>query len=344
MDRLPLGRCPRINRVFAHSSRFLPTTNEEKKQFYDDKRVGLKHFLDNQPDKSLLSLLLDSSLITASNSKNYTIKVIQCGDYYQVYRYNNRLLKKDNSKEKIKNLHGKDFIYTDFLVTKGKYKKTPSRGVIEEKNINRSKFNLQRLIKSNENEFKTFITLTFKDNVTDIAVANKMFHSFRTYIQQLKSDFKYVCVPEFQKRGAVHYHLLTNIDYTDFTLLSQTEVKLWRPKNGSWAVGRNIRGWNKGFSLVINMTDVNVVGYLSKYMTKDIDNRLFGRRRYLYSSNLKKPSEVYIDLSDDTDFSLLADIMANSDITFDKTYMDIFGDVVDFTEYKKAPSGATPTE
>ena len=41
------------------------------------------------------------------------------------------------------------------------------------------------------------------------------------------------------------------------------------------------------------MKDINIIGYLSKYMTKDIDNRLFGKRRYLYSQNLVKPKTYF---------------------------------------------------
>ena len=71
-------------------------------------------------------------------------------------------------------------------------------------------------------------------------------------------------------------------------------------------------------------------------MTKDIDNRLFGKRRYLSSNNLIKPNEYYINLHDDQDFNLIADILANSNITYDGSYLDVFGDVIDYTEYKRA--------
>ncbi len=209
--------------------------------------------------------------------------------------------------------------------------------MIELKNISRSRFQVQRLIKANEHEFKTFITLTFADiKYSDIERANKVFNSFRTYIKRLKNDFKYVCVPEFQKRGAVHYHLLTNIDYTDFNLLSQNEVKLWNPSSNDWKIGRNIKGWSKGYTMVNSMTDINVIGYLTKYLTKDIDNRLWGKRRYLYSQNLVKPDEYYINLSDDRDFGILADIISKCDIEYDSSYLDVFGDEISYTEYKKS--------
>ncbi len=325
---------------FTHSSKKLPRNEKDQLQYYYDIKEGLKNDIIENPHKHSLSLLLDNSLITQTEQKAYTIKVIQCGEYYQIYRFNKMKIKNDKFKERI---NDKKYcvdlwfdIDTDKLIKSKNYQKKPSRGVILQKNIDRSKFQLQRLIKANEKKFKTFITLTFAENVKSIRESNKVFNSFRTYIKKLKSDFKYVCVPEFQKRGAVHYHLLTNINYTDFSLLSQKEVKLWDPKSKKWQIGRNIKGWNKGYSLVKNMENINVVGYLSKYMNKDIDNRLFGFRRYLNSSNLIKPNEYYINLYDDQDFNIIADILANSNITYDSSYLDVFGNVIDYTEYKRA--------
>lgn len=67
-------------------------------------------------------------------------------------------------------------VNTDYLVKKENLNKERK---IELKNILRSKFQLQRLVKSNEDIFKTFITLTFADNIQDIAKANKCFKNWR---------------------------------------------------------------------------------------------------------------------------------------------------------------------
>lgn len=223
------------------------------------------------------------------------------------------------------------------LVNTENYQNNPSRGVIEQKNIDRSKFQLQRLIKANEKEFKTFITLTFSDNVKDIKKANEKFNSWRTKIKSIYNDFRYVCVPEFQKRGAVHYHLLTNLEinkeYFYIRRNKQTKVKLILPQLNK-KCQYDVKYWSNGFTSVFSMKNINVVGFLSKYMTKDIDNRLFGHRRYFYSTNLLKPNEIYIDLSKDNEFNIVADIMANCNITYEKTYLDMFGDIVDFVEFK----------
>lgn len=196
---------------------------------------------------------------------------------------------------------------------------------IEYKNIMRSKFQLQRLVKANEPEFKTFITLTFAENITSIERANIMFDNWRRSIKRIKSDFKYVCVPEFQKRGAVHYHLLTNLNIKE----DNNIITLQNGKEKMY----DVKYWNKGFSSVFNLENMNVVGYITKYMNKTIDNRLFSKRRYLYSRNLIQPVVSYIDLSDIYQFKQYIEILGYDKI-YENNYLDNFGETIEFKEYK----------
>ncbi|WP_425379617.1 rolling circle replication-associated protein [Spiroplasma endosymbiont of Stenodema calcarata] len=57
----------------------------------------------------------------------------------------------------------------------------------------------------------TFITLTFKENITDIREANKY---FKKWIQKLQyyygSDFKYLRIYDYQKCGAIHFNIILN--------------------------------------------------------------------------------------------------------------------------------------
>ena len=358
--------------TYTRSSKTRYYTKEENQKFYSDyrdyieKHIFSRNMLTEKSTRDIITrALLDSSLISQTKYKTYTHKVIRIGDYYQIYDYNKIGLRKDNNLEKnkytckvkgsseqiqiaedVKKEYDKfnnnpmyiqksystpleDFKHTDMPINIKSEKK------IDIKNINRAKFELQRIVKANEQEFKTFITLTFEQNITSIEEANKKFNSFRTYIKRLKSDFKYVCVPEFQKRGAVHYHLLTNIDYTDFNLLSQNEIKLWNKSSRSWQVGRNIIGWSSGYSLVKNMEKIEIIGYITKYMTKDIDNRLWGKRRYLYSQNLIKPIISYIDVTNIEDFSKLVNITSDLKVAYKTSYKNIYNETVDFIEYKK---------
>src|SRR5690606_4574852 len=54
-----------------------------------------------------------------------------------------------------------------------------------------------------------FLTLTFAENVQDIDHGNRAFRNFmRRFEYDTGLKLKYVCVIEFQKRGAIHYHLV----------------------------------------------------------------------------------------------------------------------------------------
>ena len=82
------------------------------------------------------------------------------------------------------------------------------------------------------------------------------------------------------------------------------------------------------------MKNVNVVGYLSKYMTKDIDNRLFGKKRYFNSTNLIMPKEYYIDCKNENEFFYFLDFINNSNIVYEKDYLNYFEEEINFVEYK----------
>lgn len=364
--------------TYTHSSKNYSRTKEEKRQEKADlklyKEEIKKSILTSESDcDTIARALLDSSLISQTRAKKYQVKVIECGNYFQVYDYNYLKIKKNKSlklkKEYFSRKNKKQLSVLDNCVNDKwgrhttlfevgalklyntspglcsiiKIMKMPvrSRGdpskdklTIDLKNINRSRNSIQRLIKSNETKFKTFVTLTFAENVKSIEEANKKFNVWRTYIKRLKSDFAYVGVPEFQKRGAVHYHLLTNIDYNDYSLLSKELVITYSKKSHSYDKGRTIKGWKYGYTKVKSMDNVNVVGYLTKYLVKDLDNRLWGKRRYFYSQNLIKPKEILIDLSDMKDFTLYMDIL-DFHKEYEGMYADKLGQVINFMEYKK---------
>lgn len=124
-------------------------------------------------------------------------------------------------------------------------------------------------------EYDKFFTLTFRENITDVKQANYIFMKF---IQRLKwkfgKDIKYLAVIEFQNRGAVHYHVLSDIPY-----IAQEQLQ---------------ELWGQGFVYINAITHVDNVGaYIVKYMSKDsTDERLQGLKAYLYSRNLKRPEEI----------------------------------------------------
>lgn len=267
--------------------------------------------------------ILDSKHISATKSlKLYDIKLVKCGDYTQVYIYQNKKsikVKFDNDLELVKP--------KDLNLTNNTNKVQSLSNSIETRSIIRSKLECQRLAKANIKDWETFITLTFADNVTDLNIANKRFKYFIDKVRRVKKDLKYLCIPEFQKRGATHYHLLTNISVKDNKLVySQVDNKKFK----------HVKYWNDGFTSIETFKgDVKkIIGYISKYMTKDIDNRLFNKHRYFYSKNLVAPKENHIDKDNEKEFDFYKKIIQDSDLIYHTSYVNPYDNTeVIFLEY-----------
>lgn len=123
-----------------------------------------------------LTSLLDSKLIVTTKLDQYNIKLVDCGDYVQVYKYQNTKTR-TNKDAKSEDLE-LEKIKLDVDLKNKKDNEVEKPKEIKEKNIIRSKLECQRIAKANMNEWKTFITLTFAENETDIKQANKKFRYF----------------------------------------------------------------------------------------------------------------------------------------------------------------------
>ena len=144
-----------------------------------------------------------------------------------------------------------------------------------QKNASRARQKVRRFANANFSNRSKFITLTFAENVTDLKRANRLFTaSIRRLNYQFRTKLQYIAVPEFQKRGAVHYHLLMNCPYISKEKL--TEI------------------WGHGFVKINRIDNVDNIGaYITKYMTKDsLDERLAGVKCYFMSRNLTAPQST----------------------------------------------------
>ena len=284
--------------------------------------------------------LLDSSLISKYEDVErriiYDVKIIHCGDTYQIYKFD-KTRSKENKKDRdipiIPKVSIKD-IDTDNL-----YK--PDR--VEEvkpillSNAIRSNLNCQRIAKANRDNWESFITLTFKENITDIVYANKIFNAWVSNVRKLKKDFKYIAVPEFQKRGAVHYHILSNLGKEDTNIIIPQNERTEKTKDLTTLF--DVKYWSRGFARVdfIKGDYKKIYSYICKYMTKDIDDKLFGKHRYFNSQNLNKPREEFLDLSNERDLKHFNDIINNSSIDYSSQYKDIYTDSnIEFLEVVKS--------
>lgn len=266
--------------------------------------------------------LLDSKLINATTKKIYQVKLVKCGDYCQVYYY---------ADSKIKNVKDNDELNLRKIEINENQNQVKNKDVtlheIELRNIIRSKLECQRVAKANMKIWKTFITLTFKENINCVLTAHKRFKNFIDKVRRIKKDFMYLAIPEFQKRGAIHYHLLTNIDVNDSKLIyAQAE-------NNNFL---HVKYWIDGFDSVepLNNDPKKVVGYISKYMTKSIDNRLFGHRRYFNSRNLVKPITSFIDLTNSKELDFYKKNIQNTKLIYQNEYENPYDNTkVQYLEY-----------
>jgi len=160
-----------------------------------------------------------------------------------------------------------------------------------QRSLETAKGNLKRLINANAGKWEdkygrwfmpVFLTLTFAENITDIKEANRIFSKFKQRLdyeitKTKRSYLKYVGIIEFQKRGAIHYHVLIfNLPYLE-NIYDKIEAI-----------------WGKGFIIVKPIKNIKTVAsYVCKYMTKGkADERLCGQKSYFSSNGLKKPLEI----------------------------------------------------
>lgn len=148
--------------------------------------------------------------------------------------------------------------------------------------LRRARQEIRRIVNANVGAYgpeftAKFLTMTFADNVTDLDYANQEFKKFikrlNYYVFGTKeAKLRYTVIVEFQKRGAIHYHVvLYNIPFIPVKEIGKI--------------------WGHGNVWINKIDDVDNVGaYVCKYLTKaSNDDRLRGRKSYFNSRGLFKP-------------------------------------------------------
>jgi len=207
---------------------------------------------------------------------SFSGKVIYSGDVIEVFEYSKRVLKgvinNKSGRRGNGNISDED--------------KAKNREI----SLNRARKEFRRIVNANVGQYgdirPKFFTCTFAENVKDLEMANMIWGKFikrlnyRVYGRKC-SELKYGVVPQFQERGAVHYHVIFfNLPYIDCLELA--------------------RIWGHG-TIKINAIDNidNVGAYVCRYMSRDFDDeRLKGQKTYFFSRGVKKPKEVYLDYDD----------------------------------------------
>lgn len=159
------------------------------------------------------------------------------------------------------------------------------------RSMNRSKNNLMDILKSND--FNFFVTLTFDKNKIDRLDDKETRKKFTQWTNNITRDLQnlyYVAVPEYHKKGGLHFHLLIGgVIAEDLGLKDSGKiVKSGRCKGQTIY---NVTKWSKGFSTATKILDTNAVKYyLSKYLTKGkVDPRFYGKKRFYVSRNINRP-------------------------------------------------------
>lgn len=185
----------------------------------------------------------------------YSIKCVISGENVYVYEYS-RNISRVGSRTKSE-----------------KEKSSKLRDDAIQYNIDKCKTTLKYLIECNL-DLSKFITLTFKENEQSLEKANYKLNLFCKRLKRLYPNAKYICIPEYQKRGAVHYHLLCSIPY-----IRQKTLE-------------NI--WGYGYVWINAIKHINSISlYLVKYITKDYFNVRYKKKKYFKSQNLHLPKTLY---------------------------------------------------
>ena len=213
-------------------------------------------------------------------------KVIACGNVIEIYEF--------EKEPGVKEINEHDDGYDALDFDKTDLTKTGKEWIEEEAKALRSKNRRKHTVREARNLTRrlalmnfgagdSFITLTYAENMRDLEKADDDFKKFvkRFKYQFSLDDFKYIAVREFQKRGAIHFHVLCNWNRR---FESEEEIKECERYFGE-------KLWGHGFVDIKPIDHVDNVGaYLIKYMTKNIAIELFkGKKMYLCSKGLERP-------------------------------------------------------
>jgi hypothetical protein len=170
----------------------------------------------------------------------------------------------------------------------GATRKNHQKGQMDPETLAKSKARSKQMVKRKvlSIEATVLLTLTYHENQTDLDLAWKHFAAFNRKMKQRYADrWQYVCVPEYQKRGAVHFHLAIRDVYYHWN----TVRRYWREAVGEFRGNVDFKKLKtKKGGYVKNPKKLG--GYLAKYITKsEIVN--FNSKRYS-SSKIQLPIPV----------------------------------------------------
>ncbi len=201
-------------------------------------------------------------------------KIVQSGNLIEVYEY-----EKDINRKAIQKAHDTKF-RNEQLRKRHHIKRAPRTGFVRPDNARKRKKSFIRLVRANlvGETAPVFLTLT----MYEVRSLRDAWLAFREFNQRLRrnegKNLRYIAVPEFQRRGAVHYHVLI-WGLNDEQVKKEPKLRYYQSL------------WQRGFVDCLS-TDGSpkLAGYLGKYLSKALlDARLSGQRSYMASQSALRP-------------------------------------------------------
>jgi len=214
-------------------------------------------------------------------------KVFRCGDSIEVYEYGKNLSpRKTNGRKAPPN------------PLRRKY------ALRSEDSVRRARKSFRRLVRSNLDAASrpALLTLTMRQKLS-YATSVRLFTQFAVRLRRRFRSVRYIAVPEFQQRGAAHWHVLIWGLPEELACSGMITryggrshfVETCAPDKACERVQRTLqRLWLRGYADLIE-TDGHpaLAGYLAKYMSKTMsDRRLRGKKAYYASRNIMRPMSI----------------------------------------------------
>ena len=261
-------------------------------------------------------------------TSRYNLKIVECNDRLEVYRYNAPILQ-----ERCNNMEGR----------RGKHERSERKVEKNRKEVlNKARNEIIRLVNCNP-DLKTFISLTYKENMQDLKLSKIDLAKCIKMLQRFFPGFKYLYVLEYQERGAIHYHMICNMPVPIKTA-KPTQLKPQEQKD----LENYFREvfWPHGWCDIRDLgqeDNTNVGLYVSVYLVEDLYKLdLNGAKCYGYSRNLLRPSvskcyDAMTNLDVIQEFSEWYDIhyMSNYHIKYQSGIKTCYNNVNYFDMYRK---------
>jgi len=239
--------------------------------------------------KAHMGTRLSPHLRTRESMKFSTKRLIVSGNYVEIYSYS-----KPYS-------FGSASLVLDKSCISGDNMGFPVR---REDNLRRAQNTLRRVVNANEVRGSLFGTLTYQNSKY---VAKDVVGDFKAFIRRARGHFgtmwRYVAVLEYHQKGDLHVHVgLFGLPWTfeQEKCCGDKKGACWAFRDGYCPHKAGARAlailWGHGF---VDVTDIrncrNVGAYISKYLSKGLDDRrLKGEKCFFRSRNTVTP-EMYRD-------------------------------------------------